>query len=179
MYNVQVRGGVLGSRPLVSRQFSYLGIQMATRKTRPPSKTLGARARIVAWVPPEGIGVSTSQDKWDKAKQYLAEIQAEVATGGSLGWKALESKRGFFVHLQHTDPVITPFLNGFHLTIDGWRPNRDDNLWPIMVSSKPELEGAAMALAAPPVARPAPRLQSDLDALAQLFAPEAPPRSLI
>ena len=32
---------------------------------------------------------------------------------------------------------MTPYLKGLHLTIDGWRPGRDDELWP-EYSEKPK-----------------------------------------
>jgi hypothetical protein len=53
---------------------SYLGIQVASRKMRPPSETPGAWAGIVAMASKEGISVSEKQDKWDKARAQLQEL---------------------------------------------------------------------------------------------------------
>jgi hypothetical protein len=54
---------------------------------------------------------------------------AALATGALLQRKPLESTRGFFVHLMRTFPIITPYLKGMHLTLEGWRPNRDEEMW--------------------------------------------------
>ncbi len=66
------------------------------------------------------MGVRCSVDKWLKAKWIIEEMLSEVQTGKSLQHKELEQQRGFFVHLQHTYHCLTPFLKGFHLTLDGW-----------------------------------------------------------
>jgi hypothetical protein len=58
-------------------RLSYLGIQNASRKTRPPSQQPGAWAGILARVADEQISVCTAQDKWDKAKGMLAAIRDE------------------------------------------------------------------------------------------------------
>lgn len=68
----------------------------------------------------EGVLVSVTLDKVNKAKAQLNELLQELETKGVLNHKALEKKRGFFNHLQCTYPAITPFLKGFHLTLDGW-----------------------------------------------------------
>jgi hypothetical protein len=46
------------------------------------------------------VGVQCAQDKWDKAQRLLHELQEEISKHGCLNHKALEQKRGFFVHLQ-------------------------------------------------------------------------------
>jgi hypothetical protein len=59
----------------VSHRFStilaYLGIQVATRKTRPPSQFPGAWAGIVASASPDGVTASVTLDKWLKAQLLL------------------------------------------------------------------------------------------------------------
>lgn len=81
------------------------------------------------------IGVTCGQDKWVKAQRFLKELQGELLTSPQLSHKSLEQKRGFFVHLQHTYPCITPFLKGLHLTIDSWRPGRDQDGWRVHTQS--------------------------------------------
>jgi hypothetical protein len=44
-------------------RLGYLGIQNASRKTRPPSQTPGAWAGVIAEVGWAGIGIKTSQEK--------------------------------------------------------------------------------------------------------------------
>jgi hypothetical protein len=159
---------------------SYLGIQVASRKTRPPSQTPGAWAGIVAMVTADGVSVSCTPDKWNKAKGYLQELRQELESNGVLNRKSLEQKRGFFNHLQRTYPAITPFLKGFHLTIDGWRPNRDEEMWKVQST----LESSGELLAYPPVTppilvQPAPRFQSDLQVLMHMFSSSSPAIRLV
>jgi hypothetical protein len=109
--------------------YTWLGIQITARKTRPPSQTPGAWAGAVVSTGAQGVGVSCSQEKWDKAKALLQDIQAELNSAGKLQYKPLEQKRGFFIHLQWMYPCTTPFLKGFHNTLDGWRAGRDGEGW--------------------------------------------------
>jgi hypothetical protein len=39
--------------------------------------------------------------------------------------KVLERNRGFLVYVARTYKHMAPFLLGFHLAIDSWRPGRD------------------------------------------------------
>ena len=91
------------------------------RKVRLPSQHPGAWAGVIAVVGPGGISLQCSQEKWDKAKRYLQEIKAELASHSRLAYKPMEQKRGFFIHLMRTYPCITPFLKGMHMTLDSWR----------------------------------------------------------
>jgi hypothetical protein len=109
----------------------FLGIQVSSCKTRPPSQTPGAWAGTVAVTGDKGVGIPVVQDKWDKAKRLLSALQQDVRFNTTIDRKILESIRGFFIHLQRTYPAITPFLKGLHLTIDGWREGRDTDMWKI------------------------------------------------
>lgn len=156
---------------------AYLGIQVAARKTRPPSQTPGAWAGIVAIASKEGIYVSVTQDKWDKARGLLQELNQELETQGVLNHKALEKKRGFFNHLQRTYPAITPFLKGFHLTLDGWREHRDEEMWKICGAARSDtldLDDGSRIASAPTLVSPAPRLREDLGVLIKMFASATP-----
>lgn len=66
------------------------------------------------------IYLTTSQEKWDKAKGHLKDKQEELAVSGRLRHKPLEQKQGFFIHLQRVYPAMTPYLKGLHLTLDSW-----------------------------------------------------------
>ena len=43
--------------------------------------------------------------------------------------RLLEQKWGFFVYLQRVYPIITPFLKGFHPTLDSWHPGHASDMW--------------------------------------------------
>ena len=113
---------------------SYLGLQDATRKKREGARAPGEwTGTVQRSIPGLGVFATVSQKKWDKAKRYLAEIKAHfVAANGSmptLDLKELESKVGFFVHLAMAYPALFPFLKGFYLTMNSWRPMREENGW--------------------------------------------------
>jgi hypothetical protein len=97
-------------------QYSYRGIQVTARKSRPPSRDPGAWTGILASTGPEGVAVRCSQEKWDKGKAFIEDIMHELQMNQTLRYKPLEQKRGFFVHLTRTYPGLTPFLKGMHLT---------------------------------------------------------------
>jgi hypothetical protein len=47
----------------------------------------------------------------------------------NLSHKDLLSDRGFLVYVSKTYPAMIPYLKGFHLTIEMWRGNRDQDGW--------------------------------------------------
>jgi hypothetical protein len=170
-------------------RYGYLGIQVSSRKTRPPSQSPGAWAGTIAKTGPTGVGVACSQEKWDKGKHFLQCLREEIGASGRLSYKGLEQKRGFFVHLQRTYPCLTPFLKGFHLTLDSWRPNRDAEGWKI--SHPPEDSGfwddkqdhwvhsGQQTLSHPDYVSPVPRLMDDLLSLQSLMSSSSPPFRII
>jgi hypothetical protein len=168
-------------------RFGYLGMQIASRKTRPPTQSPGAWAGVIAAASTAGISVQTSQEKWEK-ERFLLELEDEMQRSQTLDYKPLEQKRGFLVHLQRVYPAITPFLKGLHLTLDGWRPGRDTELWKIQGpqlcqegiwddSTDSWMPVTQDMLSPPSKVTPAPRLAQDLVCLRQLFSlPSPPPR---
>jgi hypothetical protein len=160
----------------MASMYCYLGLQVASRKTRPPSQQSGPWAGTVALITPGGVGVACIPDKWKKAQGLVKALQQELAENTTIAFKPLEKMRGFLVHLQRTYPVITPFLKGLHLTLDGWRPNRDEELWAIPHMHNSAIEPLNnLRPQAPERVRPAPRLSDDLTCLDVLFASSEPP----
>lgn len=157
--------------------FTYLGLQIALRKLRPPNQHPGPWAGTIAFSCPMGVGVTCSTDKWDKAKHLLAVLRQNLDSNSALQRKPLEQMRGFFVHLMRTFPVITPYLKGLHLTLDGWRGNRDVELWKLPRHEWDDSDATLPLEEAPATVLPAPRLRDDLDCLEALFSgPQAPTR---
>lgn len=161
----------------IACRYSYLGVSL--HKTRPPSQHPGAWAGAYVTILEDGIGVTCGLDKWAKAKMLLQELQTELNTRPLLNHKGLEQKRGFFVHLQSTYPCLMPFLKGFHLILDGWRPGRDAKGW-----KQRDTTHNALAMdmvwglphpSAPEYVTAVPRLQADLYCLTQLIHPRDPP----
>eukprot|EP00978_Attheya_sp_CCMP212_P000171 scaffold305_cov60-Attheya_sp.AAC.4 len=46
--------------------------------------------------------------------------------------KLLLEGRGFLVYALMTYTFITPFLKGLHLSVENWRPNRDEDDWKVL-----------------------------------------------
>jgi hypothetical protein len=113
----------------LSMYLSYLGLQVALRKLRPPSQHPGPWAGTIAFSCSAGVGVTCPAGKWTKAQELLAALHSQLQTQPTVQRKPLESTRGFFIHLMHTFPIIMPYLKGMHLTLDGWRPHRDTKMW--------------------------------------------------
>jgi hypothetical protein len=176
--DVRMIGSTLEECWAVAHQFAtrlaYLGIQVASRKTRPPSKQPGAWAGVVAGSTQNGITASVTMDKWLKAKSLLRDLTLELETRPQLDHKNLERVRGFFNHCQRTYPSITPFLKGLHLTLDGWRGGRDDELWPDSEDLDDAFPPAVQATTPPLLVDPAPHLSDDLRVLSLMFAAERP-----
>lgn len=83
-----------------------------------------------------------AQDKWDKAKTQVEEIIAMIKINPNrLDHKHLEQVWGFLQYVTHTYSGMTPYMIGFHLTIDGWRGNRLDTGW----RKKDSLKGRSSA----------------------------------
>eukprot|EP00980_Cylindrotheca_fusiformis_P021722 scaffold8546_cov73-Cylindrotheca_fusiformis.AAC.5 len=171
-------------------RFQHLGIQVASRKTRPPASgvTPGAWAGMIADVDPSGVYKTVAQAKWDKARMILQRIKDEMACPTGMLYKPLERDRGFLVHLSTTFKTMTPYLKGIHLTIDSWRANCDQAGWKMspkewciflegikdseMRENLADLGNAK----APAVVWPVPRLKDDLEALENLFSSPTPTR---
>ncbi len=160
----------------VATTLNYLGIQIAARKTRPPSKHPGPWAGSMMVADATGVGVKATQEKWDKMKGLLLKVQTWIENGNVMRRKELESIRGSLVYLQWTYPAITPYVKGFHLTIDAWRPGRDEEGWKVTSAGPRIMEGGEIE--EPPVfVRAVPCLKTDILMLLTLLdAPEPPIR---
>jgi hypothetical protein len=127
----------------------------------------------------EGMGVKVTQDKWSKNQQLLKHTLQLIDLGGPIDRKVLESYRGSLVYLQRTYPAITPYVKGFHLTIDAWRPDQDPKGWRL-----PRVHDRKDCRLLPPttprdVVMPVPRFRDDVLALLCLFNADTPPIRLV
>jgi hypothetical protein len=118
-----------------------------------------------------------SQDKWDKAKGLVAEMQAMVATSGQrLDRVQLEQIRGFLIYVVQTYRSMTPYLICLHMTIGSWRDNRDAEGWRVKARSEPLLmsKNQEQGREGPKKVKAVPRLPEDLEALATLLGGPEP-----
>jgi hypothetical protein len=155
----------------------YLGEQDATRKRVPHSQRAGAWAGAVCHTDNGHVTVLVTQDKWDKAKGYVALLQDQLVKDNTFNHKELERIRGFLVYFVRTYPSFSPYLKGIHLTLDSWQPGRDQEGWKIANFIHHHLHDDSFPIdtSAPVTVKGVPRLRSDLMALSTLFAAATPP----
>eukprot|EP00978_Attheya_sp_CCMP212_P027799 scaffold94026_cov53-Attheya_sp.AAC.3 len=119
----------LAGRQVASKS-NHLGIQDAPRKRRDGSSTPGAWTGSIVRTGEDGFFLLISVDKWDKTKALLREMQEMLATAPKrIRRKRLEQIRGFLNYVAQMYTWLRPYLIGVHMTINGWRPNRDDEGW--------------------------------------------------
>ena len=164
----------IATRQATSR-LNGLGIQEAARKRRWGSRVPGAWAGSIVKPDPESVNVLVSQDKWNKTKAYVREIHQELkeSKDGKLCHKPLERKRGFLIYVTRTYPSMVPYLKGIHLTLDAWRPGRDEDGWRIMDWVGPSAESSNLKV--PERVPIVSRLMDDLVALIMLTESKTPP----
>jgi hypothetical protein len=184
------------------RQFAsrmqYLGIQDAPRKFRPPSQDqAGAWTGTIFKITRKSITKSVSQEKWMKGQLIVKNLSEVIETHPRrrplLNRKELERQTGFLNHLTMTFDEMTPFLKGFYLSLNSWRPKRDGDDW--KMSDKSWLQclmaqldngqitdqefdnevNAQAEVGCPDQVSGSTRLGDDVRALMKMFASEIPP----
>jgi hypothetical protein len=113
---------------------NHLGIQDAPRKRRGVSRSPGPWTGSMVYRDDAeaGVRVLVSRKKWAEAKQLLETLHGLMLTSEWVDHKVLERIRGFLVYVARTYTPLTPFLMGLPMTIDGWRPGRDEDGWGLM-----------------------------------------------
>ena len=163
---------------------SYHGIQDSSRKRRQVSQEPGAWAGSVVWARGEEVILLASDDKWLKTQDQISELYTLLgAQNGMMPRGRLEEIRGFLVHMSRTYNGISPYLNGLHLTIDGWRDDRDERGWRKKRYTRPDwIEGGKhevpvsdASYRGPEYVKSVPRLERDIKALTQLTLTPKPP----
>jgi hypothetical protein len=165
-------------------KLNFLGIQDAPRKRRDSSKSPGAWAGGVICTTPEGVFVLTSREKWNKAKAQLEEVRLMILKDPEkLSRKRLEQIRGFLQYVTQTYTSLASVLIGFHMTIDSWRPGRDQlgwrvahSLWEQIKKDDEDWSRAQVEIEDVPITvKAVPRFKEDIEALQRLMKAEMPP----
>ncbi|EJK48621.1 hypothetical protein THAOC_32566, partial [Thalassiosira oceanica] len=113
------------------------------------------------------------------------EVEEGTRTQSEVPLKPLLSIRGYLIYVVRTFDYINPYLKGLHNTIDGWRPNYDEDGWKMtgrrLLSFRREQEYDSEDEEGPEESAPdrvevKPRLRRDIEALLELTRPEEPPR---
>jgi hypothetical protein len=106
----------------VAKMCIWLELQDAARKRREPSQTPGAWAWLGHYA---GCGVPSSEVDFGLEK----ELKIGKPPPGKINHKIAETYRGFLVYVSRTYRAMVPYLKGLHLTLDRWRPDRDEDGW--------------------------------------------------
>eukprot|EP00978_Attheya_sp_CCMP212_P016480 scaffold43205_cov34-Attheya_sp.AAC.2 len=171
---------------------TYLGLQSAPRKRRPPSQEGGAWAGSLVHTTRGMVVTLVSQEKWDKTRAKVRWIRDALGRKEGVDRKELERIRGFLVYVSRTYPnSIVPFLKGIHLLLDSWRDNRNDEGWKLTSAEmRAAVEDGRFESVEHRVPddlpkrvfeKDAPRVKGDVETLCRLTeSPEPePPRRLI
>jgi len=114
----------------VAAGLNYLGIQEASRKRRDSSQRPGAWIGGVVSTSDGRVLVTISEKKWKKALLMMDEVITMVEKEPQrLDRKRLEQIRGYLGYITRTFPCSVPYMIGMHLSIDGWRKDRDEEGW--------------------------------------------------
>jgi hypothetical protein len=181
----------------IIKWLQYLGIQNTARKNCPPTRKPGAWAGAVFRVYLREILKTVTQEKWDKAKMEIGELDesmgAKLEDNSTVNYKQLETIRGFMCHIGQTFTIVMPFLKGFHLTLSSHLPGRNlegwklgDRTWRVYQQDRvdrgellqeevdAEHAGADPDREPPQRIKPVPRLYLDLVALSFFFSGDKP-----
>ncbi len=103
---------------------NWLGCQDAARTRRDSRQDPGAWAGCVVRTVGGVFGL-VSEDKWDKMKRLLREMESMLDTiPDALPRHRLTVIRGFLIYLTQTYHYLIPSLTAIPIPIDGWRGNR-------------------------------------------------------
>jgi hypothetical protein len=160
---------------------SSLGIQDAPRKRRDSSQTPGAWTESVLRTDEGQVRLLISKDKWEKTNGLLAELREMLTLRPqALARKRLEQIRGYLVRIAQTYSMFASYLIGLHMTIDFWRPNRDQDGWRCSaafiqgVKDRGEWPLDYDSSNSPTTVKAVPRLTSDIRALEELTQGNVP-----
>ena len=106
---------------------TFLGIQDAFRKRTEPLTRPGPWAGTVT-ITKGGVFATVSALKWAKTQSVVLEMLHMLEYNKqAMPRKRLEQIRGFLIYVGRTYRWMNPYLKGIHLTIDGWRLDRDED----------------------------------------------------
>lgn len=117
---------------------------------------------------------------WDEVSDKLMDKDAlkmerqKVPAPDVLDYKTAVSFRGFLVYVARTYSALVPYLKGLHLTIDSWRPNRDEEGWRYVTPIKDKVD--LPNITSPPGwVKMVPRFVEDMRVLMDFTKGEHPP----
>jgi hypothetical protein len=103
---------------------NHLGIQDAPRKRCPWVGSMVYTDDVET-----GVRVLVSRKKWVKAKRLLVTLYGIVLASDWVDSKMLERTRGFLEYVARMYTLLTYFLMGLFMSIDGWKLGREKEGW--------------------------------------------------
>ena len=177
---------------------SWYGQQDAPRKHRTPSRKPGAWAATVISTDDGKLEKYVTQEAWAKAQKrirylaYYAGCDVDKATVdfsierdlkirpkevGYLIHKVVEKYVGYLVHISATYDAIFPYLRGLYMTMNRWRPGRDEDGWRDLMWFRLFRERRKPQHEKPPKwVECYPRVKDDMSILMDFFSSESPPK---
>jgi hypothetical protein len=157
--------------------------------------TPGAWAGAVTVIEEKVVYKSVAETRWEKTRfkirwfaSYLIGLivdfideeekqakEREVCPAGYLPHKTSESYRGFLVYVSRTYPAMIPYLKGIHLSLDSWRPNRDEDGWRNTSTFEPKCDVEEREKP-PRFVKMVPRFRQDIEVLLNFTESEIPPK---
>ena len=118
---------------------------------------------------PTGVEASVPKAKWTKFRTIVrSDLAALRRDPEAMERPPLDSNRGVLNHLARTFAWINPYLKGYHLTLDSWRPYRAADGWKITGAELQAImeddEVEILDTEAPATVSAVPRFESDLEA---------------
>jgi len=178
-----------------AKTLCYLGLQDAARKRRPQSQRPGAWAGATIASDGDVVTKGVTQERWDKLQykirwiasqiglldEYTPSTFGNVSQGedltpeGQIHFKTTEQFVGFIVYVSMTYTSLIPYLKGIYLTLNSWRPDRDEQGWR-EAQAVPRVNNEKYKREKPPKwVNVVPRLKHDLQALLELTQHARPP----
>jgi len=110
----------------VTSGIQYYGNQDASRKRREVSMRAGAWAGSVSYTDQGVPRKLITQKKWTKTQDFLDWVDEHLEAEREMERKAFKSGTGFLLHVGETyQAEVQPYLQGFFLSENSWRDDRD------------------------------------------------------
>jgi hypothetical protein len=165
------------------------------QEARPPSLDAGAWAGLVVHTDNGEVGARASQSKWDKTRSIVCRtatkelktfyVLKELGEAPQRNQpKAHGVRQGLLKLCDSNLPSAGSLFEGIHLTVDGWRPDRNDQGWKrrrqeIEVLQKNGVLDEHDHHTSPDNVKPVPRCWGDPQALEKPTEAPVPPKQKI
>jgi hypothetical protein len=82
------------------------------------------------------VSIGVVRKKGCKENHLLTKLDDLLTESEMVDHKVWGRTQGFLVYVVRTYKPMAPFILGSHLTIDSWRPGRDEEVWKLQQSQE-------------------------------------------